>query len=62
MNGFTRWSWWGVVIVGAVLGIVILVGNSWALFLSGGGIVLEPSFPKQQCGLGEQKAILQTHQ
>ena len=35
-------SWWGI-----VLGIVVLVGNDWALFLSGGelsswGIVLEP--------------------
>ena len=33
MSGFTgwKWSWWGV-----VLGIMGLVGNSWALFLSGG--------------------------
>ena len=36
-------SWWGIV----VLGIVVLVGNGWALFLSGGelfswGVVLEP--------------------
>ena len=35
-------SWWGI-----VLGIVVLVGNGWALFLSGGelsswGVVLEP--------------------
>ena len=34
--------WWGI-----VLGIVVLVGNGWALFLSGGelsswGVVLEP--------------------
>ena len=37
-------SWWGI-----VLGIVVLVGNGWALFLSGGelsswGVVLEPNF------------------
>ena len=37
-------SWWGII----VLGIVVLVGNGWALFLSGGelsswGVVLEPS-------------------
>ena len=36
-------SWWGI-----VLGIVVPVGNGWALFLSGGelsswGVVLEPS-------------------
>ena len=36
-------SWWGI-----VLWIVVLVGNGWALFLSGGdlsswGVVLEPS-------------------
>ena len=35
-------SWWGI-----VLGIVVQVGNGWALFLSGGelsswGVVLEP--------------------
>ena len=35
-------SWWGI-----DLGIVVLVGNGWALFLSGGelsswGVVLEP--------------------
>ena len=38
-------SWWGI-----VLGIVVLVGNGWALFLSGGelsswGVVLEPVTP-----------------
>ena len=37
-------SWWGI-----VLGILVLVGNGWALFLSGGelsswGVVLEPNF------------------
>ena len=37
-------SWWGI-----VLGIVVLVGNGWALFLSGGelsswGVVLEPMY------------------
>ena len=53
------WSWWGVLFCGSgpsgelswwgiVLGIVVLVGNGWALFLSGGelsswGVVLEPS-------------------
>ena len=38
MSGFTSflWSWWGV-----VLGIVVLVGNSWALFLSDGKLSLE---------------------
>ena len=38
-------SWWGI-----VLGIVVLVGNGWALFLYGGelsswGVVLEPNLP-----------------
>ena len=50
MRGFIPWysgpsgelPWWGI-----VLGIVVLVGNGWALFLSGGelsswGVVLEP--------------------
>ena len=52
------WSWWVVLFRGSgpsgelswweiVLGIVVLVGNGWALFLSGGelsswGVVLEP--------------------
>ena len=52
------WSWWVVLFCGSgpsgelsqwgiVLGIVVLVGNGWALFLSGGelsswGVVLEP--------------------
>ena len=41
-SGELSWSWWGI-----VLGIVVLVGNGWALFLSGGelsswGVVLEP--------------------
>ena len=36
-------SWWGI-----VLGIVVLVGNGWGIFLSGGelsswGVVLEPN-------------------
>ena len=39
-------SWWGI-----VLGIVVLVGNGWALFLSGGelsswGVVLELPCPR----------------
>ena len=55
---YTFWSWWVVLFHGSgpsgelswwgiVLGIVVLVGNGWALFLSGGelsswGVVLEP--------------------
>ena len=51
MSGFIRGSglsgelsWWGI-----VLGIVVLVGNGWALLLSGGelsswGVVLEPPY------------------
>ena len=50
MGGFCGWlwSWWGVVLVGnCPRYIMVLVGNSWTLFLSGGngpqwGVVLEP--------------------
>ena len=54
-------SWWGI-----VLGIVVLVGNGWALFLSGGelsswGVVLEPFVwhtpPRPEWGI-----ILQTRE
>ena len=34
-------SWWGI-----VLGIVVLVGNGWALFLSGGELSLVGSCPR----------------
>ena len=34
-------SWWGI-----VLGIVVTVGNGWALFLSGGELSLVGSRPR----------------
>ena len=43
VNGFTClwWSWWGV-----VLGKVVVVGNSWALFLLGGELSPVGSCPR----------------
>ena len=51
-------SWWGI-----VLGIVVLVGNGWALFLSGGelsswGVVLEPSCQIFSQALARNQVVL----